>query len=61
MLIGWKFTLYPIGMTEHAFLLLYYIGNQFIIAEGILGGLWYMANVPWLRALPRHSVLRHTQ
>jgi hypothetical protein len=34
-----------------------YIGNQFIIAIRCLGGLWYMANVPRLRSVSRHSAL----
>ena len=28
-----------------------YIGNQFMIAIRHLGGLWYMANIPQLRAV----------
>ena len=34
-----------------------YVGNQFIIAIRHLGGLGYMANIPLLRAVSRHSTL----
>ena len=34
-----------------------YVGNQFIIAIRHLRVLWYMANIPRLRAVSRHSVL----
>ena len=34
-----------------------YVGNQFLIAVRHLGGLWYMANKPRLRAVSRHSAL----
>ena len=35
-----------------------YISNQFIIAIRHFWGLLYMANIPQLRAVSRHSVLR---
>ena len=35
-----------------------YICNQFIIAISHLRGLWYMVNIPRLRAVSRHSALR---
>jgi hypothetical protein len=38
-----------------------YVGNQFIIAIRHLRGLWYIANVPQLRAVSRHSALRHAK
>uniref|UniRef100_A0A4W5NB18 Laminin, alpha 4 n=1 Tax=Hucho hucho TaxID=62062 RepID=A0A4W5NB18_9TELE len=34
-----------------------YIWNQLIIAIRYLWGLWHMVNIPWLRALSRHSTL----
>ena len=34
------------------------VGNQFIIAISHLSGLWYMANIPRLRAVSRHSATR---
>ena len=37
-----------------------YVGNQFIIAIRHLRGLWYMANIPWLRAVSRHFALRRS-
>ena len=37
----------------------HYVVNQFIIiAIRHLRSLWYMANIPWLRAVARHSALR---
>ena len=38
-----------------------YVGNQFIIAIRHLGGSLYMANIPQLTAVSRHSVLRRAQ
>ena len=35
-----------------------YVENQFIIAIRHLRGLWYMANIPQLRDVSRHSTLR---
>ena len=34
-----------------------YVGNQFITAIRNLWGLWYIANIPGLRAVSRHSAL----
>ena len=35
-----------------------YVGNQFIVAIRHPRGLWYMTNIPQLRAVSRHSALR---
>uniref|UniRef100_A0A8C7D7R5 Neurofascin homolog (chicken) a n=1 Tax=Oncorhynchus kisutch TaxID=8019 RepID=A0A8C7D7R5_ONCKI len=45
------------GMTKNYFYCSNYVGNQFIIAITHLGGLWYMANIPRLMAVSRHSAL----
>ena len=59
MLIGWL-PWYIRAKREWQNIYFYcsiYIGNQFIIAIWHLGGLWYMANIPRLRAVSRHSAL----
>jgi hypothetical protein len=56
----WLTVVYAMGVTTH-FYCSNYISNNFIIEIRHLGGLWYMANIPQLRALSRHSALRHAK
>ena len=56
MLIGWQLWC-ATGVTKHLFYS-NYLGNKFIIAIRHLGDLWYMTNIPRLRAVSRPSALR---
>ena len=54
----WLTNPYTTGMTKIYFYCSNYVGNQFIIAIRHLWGLWYIANIPWLSVVSRHSAMR---
>ena len=61
MLIGWQpwyIRRIPRVWQNMYFYCSNYFGNRFIIAISHLWGLWYIANIPWLRAVFKYSALR---